>query len=93
MNKQEYETALAEKKKELARIEADIEAIRKEYALTALRDSEYEVGQHVEYRGKTYEIVGASIFVNPCPDGRLVLKNGNLGADVKQLYAIQLKTK
>ena len=92
MTKKEYEAALAEKKAELVRIEDDIKALKEEYALSAMRACGYDIGQRIEYRGKTYEVVGASMFVHPCPDGRLVLKNGTLGKDRYQLYGIQCKS-
>ena len=92
MTKKEYEAALAEKKAELARIEDGIKALEEEYALSAMRACGYDIGQRLEYRGKTYEIVGASIFVQPCPDGRPVLKNGTLGKDRKQLYGIKCES-
>ena len=90
MTKNTFEELIRQKQTEISRIEDEISVIEKEYALDALSRGGYSIGQRIEYGGKMYEIVGASIFVNPCPDGRLVLKNGELGKDVRPLYNIKL---
>lgn len=90
MNRRQFQDILRSKRDEIGKIENEIRDIERQYALDCLSRSGYSIGQRIDYNGKEYEIVGASVFVFPCPDGRLVLKSGKLGNDVRQLYNIRL---
>ena len=91
MTRNERDLLVSAKKETILRIQKEIDEIDRIYCLSELERCGYKVGQRIEYEGKLYEIVGASFFVYPCPDGRLVRKDGTLGKDVRQLYNIRLK--